>query len=200
MKKPSHPEKSKSASQEFRDWEPADVPLAPDGGIAPGFATQGPALPILNEATTKCLRGPCRNYWEMKVEADAGNPAGTWESIGVAKPIQIIRTCLANPGHETDLGDTAVIECNRWHPIAMTVVDVQTDDEYMRLVFAGGDGFGRKDACLMVASYSEYRAIRHDLQWVGEKILLVPRRLWDENAIAQVMLGNLILMTKDVEA
>lgn len=200
-KKPSHSKKSKTASSEFRDWEPAAVPVAPDGGIASGFATQSPALPILSEETTKCLRGPCRNYWEMRVEADAGNPAGTWESIGVTKPIQIIRTCLANPGYETDLGDTVVIECNRWHPVAMTVVDVETDANYMRVRFAGdirdhdpwayGGG-----ARIEVSEHPDVWTSVRPLRWVDGKILLVPRRVWDGHTFARVMLGMGEIMSK----
>jgi len=122
MKKHPPLDKSKTASPEFRDWKPSETPIAPDGGIAPGFATNGPSLPVLTRETTICLRGPCRHYWEMKVEADAGNPDGTWEHLGVAKPCHMIRTCLANPGYETDLADTAVLECNRWSPSEQQVM------------------------------------------------------------------------------
>jgi hypothetical protein len=67
--------------------------------------------------SSMCAKGPCRHYWRLVTLADSGNPAGTWEALGIPEPRQHTHVCLVNPGMETDLGDDFVFECSRWDPI-----------------------------------------------------------------------------------
>jgi hypothetical protein len=49
--------------------------------------------------------------------AQEGNPAGTWEALGIDPPRQHHHTCLVNPGFETSFGDDNAFGCSRWDPI-----------------------------------------------------------------------------------
>ena len=109
----------------YGDFEPSPIPIAPDGGIMPGFALQRPsALPAATPETFVCLRGPCRHYWHLVTDIDAGNPDDTWDGSltdpatgePVKRPRQHNHTCLVNPGMETDLTGDHAYECNKWDP------------------------------------------------------------------------------------
>jgi hypothetical protein len=103
---------------------PPGPPIAPDGGIAPGYGIQpAPAPPEATPDAFVCLRGPCRHYWHLETFAGAGNPKGTFENLGLREPRQINRTCIANPGHETDLTEDCVYECNLWDPLSPDQLD-----------------------------------------------------------------------------
>lgn len=102
----------------YADFEPGPVPTAPDGGIAPGFGMEGPPpVPELNAENCVCLRGPCRYYWRTVSLFDSGNPADTWEKLGMRAPRQHNHVCLLNRGMETDFTDDCIFECNKWDPL-----------------------------------------------------------------------------------
>lgn len=103
---------------EESDLDPPTPPVAPDGGIAPGYGIKPPGgAPKLTEETMVCLRGPCRHYWHMTTHFEAGNPADTWEALGLKAPRHHHHTCLVNPGMETEFEDDCVYECNLWDPM-----------------------------------------------------------------------------------
>jgi hypothetical protein len=106
------------SEKHYADFEPSAPPVAPDGGIAPGFALEQPtAPPAVSAENFICVRGPCRHYWHLVTTSGAGNPKGTWDALGRAEPRQHSHTCIANAGMETDLTDDAVFECSKWDPI-----------------------------------------------------------------------------------
>lgn len=99
----------------YGEWEPAQIPIAPDGGIAPGFAVPVPGAVVDPDAFI-CRQGPCRHFWQIAVPADAAE--GTWKSLGIAPPRQLALSCIANPGAEMTLSyDVPITECNRWDPL-----------------------------------------------------------------------------------
>ena len=63
-----------------------------------------------------CLRGPCRHYWHLVTMANIGNPAETFEALGIPVPRKHNHVCLVNPGMETTIGNDNVFECSRWEP------------------------------------------------------------------------------------
>ncbi len=136
-------DKTKSPIEQFSAIEPSPLPpIAPDGGFA-GPIGAPPPIPPATPDTFMCLRGPCRFYWELITHMESGNPAETWGEEGlrdehgepIAQPRAISRTCVANTGHETDLTDDNVYECNRWDPL--TAREVKRLDKrrskYLRL-------------------------------------------------------------------
>lgn len=105
--------KIKSLETRYADFEPAP---APAGGPSLGYGLEpAEVAPPMEESI--CARGPCRHYWRMVSSAPMGNPAGTFEALGLPEPRQHNHVCLAHPGTETDLGDDQVFDCNRWDPI-----------------------------------------------------------------------------------
>jgi hypothetical protein len=117
-------EKRREIGTEFNDVEVSSLPIAPDGGIAPGFGiapAAGPPAP--SPENSVCLRGPCRHYWEMETDFDAGNPAGTFEALGLKEPRQKHRTCLRSPAAETTLGSFPVRACDQWDPMDRVSLD-----------------------------------------------------------------------------
>ena len=101
-------------------------PIAPDGGfVAVGPIGVAPAVPAATPERFICLRGPCVHYWQREAFFGSGNPEETWGDDGlvgpdgapVRQPRQIDRTCLAQPGMETELTDELVYLCNRWTPM-----------------------------------------------------------------------------------
>jgi hypothetical protein len=103
----------------YADFSPGVAPIAPDGGVMPGYGIEpSSAPPGVSPEQFVCLRGPCRHYWHLVTLAPDGNPQGTWEALGIPEPKQHHHTCLVNPGVETDLNDDCVFSCSRWDPIA----------------------------------------------------------------------------------
>lgn len=106
------------SEKHYADFSPAAVPVAPDGGIAPGYGLEPPApIPSMTPENSMCLKGPCRYYWHLVTPFDAENPESTWEELGLRAPRQHNHTCLLNPGMETDLTESIAFECSRWDPI-----------------------------------------------------------------------------------
>jgi hypothetical protein len=113
--------------RQYADFEPASVPIAPDGGVPIGFAMEPPPAPPVSKASI-CAQGPCRHYWELVTMAGEGNPSGTFEGPNrlidpltkepVRRPRQHHYICLVNPGMETVLNDDCVYECSRWDPLS----------------------------------------------------------------------------------
>lgn len=103
------------------DFTPPPIPAAPDGGIpasiAAGALGQPTTVPARTPDNFVCLRGPCRHYWHLVTMAQEGNPAETWEHLGIPAPRQHHHTCLVNPGFETGFGDDNAYECNKWDPL-----------------------------------------------------------------------------------
>jgi hypothetical protein len=99
------------------EYNPPPIVVAPDGGISAGFIGQPAAVPERTPANFICLRGPCRHYWHLVTMAGEGNPADTWEHLGISAPRQHHHTCLMNPGFETSFADDNAFECNKWDPI-----------------------------------------------------------------------------------
>jgi hypothetical protein len=107
-------------SAKYENWEPAPLPpTAPDGGFDPrAVAVNVPdKLPAATPQNMICLRGPCRHYWYCETNFDAGNPGGTFESLGLAAPRQRHHLCTLIPGMETDFTEDVCFECNRWDPL-----------------------------------------------------------------------------------
>lgn len=100
------------------DYAPPAVPIGSDGGPVVGYGAIGQpaAVPERTPENFICLRGPCRHYWHLVTMAQEGNPADTWEHLGIEAPRQHHHTCLVNPGYETDFGDDNAFECNKWDP------------------------------------------------------------------------------------
>jgi hypothetical protein len=117
----------KVPSEQYKDIAPAPMPpIAPDGGIEPGYGIGlAPAVPAATPATFVCLRGPCRHYWEVHTFMASGNPAETWGEDGlkdgegrpIRQPRQINRSCLSAAGNEMELTEDTVYFCNRWDPL-----------------------------------------------------------------------------------
>lgn len=109
-------DKHRKIGNEYDDVELPGLPIAPDGGIAPGFGiAPPPPEPPATPENFVCLRGPCRHYWQMETRFAAGNPEGTFEELGLAPPRAIHRTCLR--GHaETELQEVTVVSCDAWDP------------------------------------------------------------------------------------
>jgi hypothetical protein len=113
-------DKSKSLKDKvYGDFQPSQVPIAPDGGPVPGWgAMDAPLRPEPTEDNYICLRGPCRHFWHLVCSAGEGNPGGTWEALGIPEPREHHLTCTAHPGTETQLSfDELVFECSRWDPM-----------------------------------------------------------------------------------
>lgn len=97
------------------------------GGLAmPGPVGMAPSVPAATPEHFMCLRGPCRHYWQLETFFASGNPKETWDAedglknedgTPVRMPRQISRSCLAQPGMETELTDDNVYDCNRWDPM-----------------------------------------------------------------------------------
>ncbi len=110
------------SADRFSEFEPSAVPIAPDGGIAPGYGADQIPAPLPAEAKTFiCLRGPCRFYWQTQSEFPYGNPEGTFEPG--KEPRSISRACLTHPGVHMDLTEDTVYDCNRWDPLEQRELD-----------------------------------------------------------------------------
>ena len=98
------------------------VAVMPDG--LPAFQAAGVGQPTpVPERTPEnfiCLRGPCKHYWYLETMSQAGNPADTWEALGLPVPRQRHYTCLVNTGFETSFGDDNAYECNKWEPYLLS--------------------------------------------------------------------------------
>lgn len=91
-----------------------------------GEVGQPSSIPPRNPKHFVCLRGPCRHFWHFKTSAGAGNPAETWEALGMEEPKQSNYFCLLHPS-ETELTDDNVYECNRWDPMTRSeLVELKT--------------------------------------------------------------------------
>lgn len=120
---PNH--KRRNPAESFSAVELTEIPMGP--GMVPLVGVGAPPpIPAAEPKTFVCLRGPCRHYWQLEMHFDAGNPEETWDpEIGlkdehgdpIRAPRKIERVCLAHPGVETELEDTAVLECSRWSPM-----------------------------------------------------------------------------------
>jgi hypothetical protein len=120
-------ERRKVPAEQYKDISPAPMPpIAPDGGIAPGYGIGlAPAVPAATPTNFVCLRGPCRHYWEVHTFMASGNPAETWGEDGlkdehgkpIRQPRQINRSCLSAAGNEMELTEDTVYFCNRWDPL-----------------------------------------------------------------------------------
>jgi len=120
--------KVKAPIEQYEKVEAGPMPpIAPDGGIAPGYGIgSAPAVPAATPQNMVCLRGPCRHYWELHTFMASGNPADTWGEDGLRDehgrplrmPRQINRACLAHPGTETELTEDCVFFCSRWDPLS----------------------------------------------------------------------------------
>lgn len=124
MEKDPPPERRKILSEKhYNDFEPGPIPLAPDGGIVPGYGSEPPPAQPPLEASL-CRQGPCRHYWHMVSEFPAGNPDSIWKELKdpltgkpLEKPKQHWHSCLVQLGMETDIGEETIFTCNRWDPI-----------------------------------------------------------------------------------
>jgi len=95
------------------DFSPAVLPIDPGGGIAPGSFAIAEPPPRDFEAESCCTVGPCQHYWRIETPIETANPI-SYAELGLPEPKQIVRTCLAHPGTETQLsGDLPVLQCNR---------------------------------------------------------------------------------------
>jgi hypothetical protein len=123
--------------ESLSDVELGGLPsIAPDGGFAPDPIGMAPSVPAATPEHFLCLRGPCAHYWELETFFASGNPSMTWDAEDglkddsgkpVRMPRQISRSCLAQPGMETELTDDVVYACNRWTP--MTARELRARDK-----------------------------------------------------------------------
>lgn len=97
------------------DYNPPAIPMGPDGPI--DALGHPPAVPERIPENFVCLRGPCRHYWTLVTMAQEGNPAETWEHLGIDAPRRHHHLCLVNPGYETAFEDDNAYECSRWDPL-----------------------------------------------------------------------------------
>lgn len=105
----------------YEDFEPAPIPIAPDGGIAPGYAVPMPEAPAPTEDTWICLAGPCRHFWQIAERADP--LSGSWGDYGQKPMMQLSQSCTVQPGMETELSyNSPILTCNRWDPFTATEV------------------------------------------------------------------------------
>lgn len=134
-------------TEDFADFEPAVMPIAPDGGIAPG-AYLVDTSPLRDfETESVCAKGPCRHYWRLVVPMDTAQP-DTYRELGIPEPRQTWRSCLLHPGTETQLsGDMPVQECNRWDPVPSVELlarrgrrDLLNNMQEKKHEFAGDEG------------------------------------------------------------
>lgn len=107
----------KQRRQEHLEPEGGSALLPPTPAELP-FIGQPEPVPPRTPENFICLRGPCRFYWHLTTMAGEGNPAGTFEALGIPRPRQHHHVCLVNPGFETDLTDDNVFDCNRWEPLS----------------------------------------------------------------------------------
>lgn len=116
MEKRGSEDKRKSlADKTYGDFQVSPIPIAPDGGIAPGYAPIEPSAPPV---VSECEKGPCRHFWLITAGAGEGNPEDTWVHLGIERPVAHVQTCTAHPGTETELSrDEPIYSCNRWDPI-----------------------------------------------------------------------------------
>jgi hypothetical protein len=65
--------------------------------------------------------------------ADAGNPEGTWEALGIEAPREYHHACTVHPGEVLEVGETTIYECSRWDPISTSeLVQIKTRrDQYI---------------------------------------------------------------------
>lgn len=125
-----------SQEKHYSDFEPGAIPIAPDGGIVPGYGAEPlPPAIQLTAQNSVCVRGPCRYYWHVVTDFPAGNPESTWDGklidpktgLPVTKPQQHNHSCLVQPGLEMDMTEDVIFACNRWDP-----VDPQSDEALER--------------------------------------------------------------------
>lgn len=116
------------------------VAFGPDGTPMGGIGQPEPVPPRTEEHFV-CLRGPCRHYWHLVTMVQAGNPAGTWEELGIEAPRQHHHTCMVNPAFETSFEDDNVFDCNKWDPYTETeLVQIRNRrDEYKGKTENAGD-------------------------------------------------------------
>lgn len=103
-------------------------------GISPGIAAPQ-ALPPATPDTVICLRGPCRHYWRIETNVDYGNPAGTFEDLGVEEPRERNNRCTIQSGVEWDMAGYDVYDCNRWDPLTKSEskrLEKRREDYYKR--------------------------------------------------------------------
>lgn len=96
----------------------SEKPSVPTNSELPTVAPPGLPSREIPERTPEncvCLRGPCRHYWEMKVDFDYGNPAGTFEELGVSEPQLRAYSCQLDLS--MDMREHLVFECNKWDPL-----------------------------------------------------------------------------------
>jgi len=96
----------------FEGFVPSPLPLAPDGGVAPGPPIALSSIPEAIPANFVCLRGPCRYYFEIASHFEGEAPEGI-------TPKQFSRVCTVVKGVETDITDNVIYACNMWAPITI---------------------------------------------------------------------------------
>ena len=142
MEKKDDGEKIKAPSEQYKDFEPSAMAVAPDGGIAPDGVGMAPAVPAATPEHFWCLRGPCRHYWELHTFMASGNPADTWNSEDGLKdesgnplriPRQVNRSCRLQKGTETELTEDCVFYCTDWDPL--TPRELRKRDKRQRKYF-----------------------------------------------------------------
>jgi hypothetical protein len=85
----------------------------------PPAVGQAPPEPSADELL--CIHGPCRYYWELETNFNAGNPEGTFEPG--KEPRLTRRWCIRCPQDTTDLKGAAVYSCTEYEP--MTTAELQ---------------------------------------------------------------------------
>jgi hypothetical protein len=126
MEKREKPEAKDLQGDRYADFEPAPAPtMGPSGQIAVGFVGSASPAPSWTPEEVICARGPCRHLWVLKTTVGEGNPAGTWDDLGIPQPRQLNYTCLVNPGMETEFLDDAAIECNLWDPLTEDQIEAR---------------------------------------------------------------------------
>lgn len=109
-------------------FEPAPIPVAPDGGIDQAvFAGMDPTpIPEVTPETFICLRGPCRHLFELVCWGDYEAPRNDDGTPHVTK--ESFRSCTVQPGVRTSLDDNVVYECSLWNPITTSEISRRSSD------------------------------------------------------------------------
>lgn len=103
------------------DFEPAQLAIGPDGGMA-----THPPEPERAPPPRLCERGPCEHYHRFAIQMDVERGRGAevlpgGKVVGQAPPapfhVQVHHYCYPTVGVEMKLGELPVLECNKWNPL-----------------------------------------------------------------------------------
>ena len=99
--------KRRSLANDLID-EFSPTPLREMGVFAFERKADGPQAPRI------CEQGPCIHYHRLETQMDVAAPQ---DGTAAGLFTQVHHACYPDTGIEIELGDTPVLECNRWEPM-----------------------------------------------------------------------------------